>query len=63
MLGQLMIRVFAVKFEAAKTQAWVDSGPEKVIHEAQIRLRQKGWSDVRPAVAVTVRYVEVCCPH
>ena len=46
-------------FEATRVQAWVDAGPEKVKYEAQKRLRAKGWNDVRPAIATTVRCAEL----
>ena len=49
---------FAVWCEATRVQAWIDDGPDKVKYEAQMRLRAKGWSDVRPALATTVRCAE-----
>jgi stress-induced-phosphoprotein 1 len=50
---------FAVRFEATRVQAWIDDGADKVKYEAQMRLRAKGWSDVRPALATTVRCAEL----
>ncbi|KAG1791237.1 uncharacterized protein HD556DRAFT_1386844 [Suillus plorans] len=44
-----------VKFEATARQAWHSDGVENIKQLAQKRLKEKGWSDVRPALSVTVR--------
>ncbi|KAG2128642.1 uncharacterized protein EDB93DRAFT_1184074 [Suillus bovinus] len=44
-----------VKFEATARQAWHSDGVETIKERAQKRLKEKGWSDVRPALSVTVR--------
>jgi hypothetical protein len=54
----LLTTVLLVKFEATKNHAWVEGGPEKVMLEAPKRLREKGWNEVRPALATTIRYAE-----
>ncbi|KAG2108957.1 uncharacterized protein F5147DRAFT_693493 [Suillus discolor] len=44
-----------VKFEATARQAWHSDGVENIKELAQKRLKEKGWSNVRPALSVTVR--------
>ncbi|KIJ67014.1 hypothetical protein HYDPIDRAFT_26424 [Hydnomerulius pinastri MD-312] len=44
-----------VMFECEKYQAWPSESLEVVIQQAQERQKSKGWNDVRPALAVTVR--------
>ncbi|KAJ7592878.1 hypothetical protein C8J56DRAFT_929713 [Mycena floridula] len=44
-----------VQLEATKTNAWIDSGAETVIKQAQERLASGGWDNVRPALATTIR--------
>ena len=46
-----------VRFEAQNYNAWTEAGPERVLREAEARLRKGGWDDVRPALSVTVRSV------
>jgi hypothetical protein len=45
-----------VHFEVTARKAWDSEGLEAVKELAQKRLKEKGWDDVRPALAVTVRY-------
>ncbi|KAG2346573.1 hypothetical protein BDR05DRAFT_959508 [Suillus weaverae] len=44
-----------VTFEATARQAWHANGLETIKEQAQKRLKEKGWNDVRPALSVTVR--------
>jgi hypothetical protein len=46
-----------VTFEAQKSEAWTEGGPELIIEEAQKRLRKEGWDSLRPALSVTIRFV------
>lgn len=51
----LELIVSQVMLELTKVKAWDKSGPEEVIEQAQVRLRENGWDDVRPALATTIR--------
>ncbi|OAX35056.1 hypothetical protein K503DRAFT_851394 [Rhizopogon vinicolor AM-OR11-026] len=44
-----------VMFEATARHAWDSEGLETIKEQAQKRLKEKGWNDVRPALSVTVR--------
>ncbi|KAG2126940.1 hypothetical protein DEU56DRAFT_821582 [Suillus clintonianus] len=44
-----------VTFEATARRAWHSDGLETIKEQAQKRLKEKGWNDVRPALSVTVR--------
>jgi stress-induced-phosphoprotein 1 len=44
-----------VYFEATTSKAWNSEGFETIKEFAQKRLKENGWDDVRPALAVTVR--------
>lgn len=44
-----------VYFEVTARKAWDSEGLETVKELAQKRLKENGWDDVRPALAVTVR--------
>ncbi|KAK7045992.1 hypothetical protein VNI00_006987 [Paramarasmius palmivorus] len=44
-----------VMAESQLRNAWTLDGPDKVFQEAENRLLEKGWDDVRPAVSTTVR--------
>lgn len=44
-----------VIMEATQRKAWTDAGPDVIITEAQERLRQNGWEDVRPALSTSIR--------
>lgn len=44
-----------VQLEATRSGAWTDGGPAQVKKEVQARLQTDGWSNVRPAISVTVR--------
>ena len=46
-----------VIFEAQQSNAWVEGDPELIIREAKVRLQKKGWDELRPALATTIRYV------
>ena len=41
--------------EATQRKAWTEAGPDVIIAEAQERLRQNGWEDVRPALSTSIR--------
>ncbi|TDL15598.1 hypothetical protein BD410DRAFT_845061 [Rickenella mellea] len=41
--------------EGASREAWPGEGPERVIELAQIRVREKGWDNTRPALSLTIR--------
>lgn len=45
----------SVIFEVARSQAWVEGGPESIIPQAQARLRSHGWDAVRQAISITIR--------
>lgn len=47
----------AVFFEVSKARPWTEGGSSLVMEEAPKRLARAGWDDVRPALALTVRYV------
>lgn len=44
-----------VYFEVTASKAWDSEGLETVKELAQKRLKENGWDDVRPALAVTIR--------
>ncbi|KAG2369099.1 hypothetical protein BDR07DRAFT_1371671 [Suillus spraguei] len=44
-----------VYFEITARKAWNSEGLETIKEQAQKRLKESGWDDVRPALAVTVR--------
>ena len=44
-----------VIMEATQRKAWTEAGPDVIIAEAQERLRQNGWEDVRPALSTSIR--------
>ena len=44
-----------VIMEATQYKAWTEAGPDVIIAEAQERLCQNGWGDVRPALSTTIR--------
>ncbi|KAF7374501.1 TPR-like protein [Mycena sanguinolenta] len=46
-----------VAFEANRFKPWIESGPEVVIQEALTRQRNEGWDATRPALSITVRYL------
>ncbi|KAI3609899.1 TPR-likeprotein [Moniliophthora roreri] len=41
--------------ESQIRNAWTTAGPDKVFQEAENRLLQEGWDNVRPALSTTVR--------
>ncbi|KAH9927533.1 uncharacterized protein BXZ73DRAFT_78555 [Epithele typhae] len=44
-----------VAWEATMTGAWTAFGAQRVMEEVTKRLKEEGWSKVKPALAVTVR--------
>ena len=48
-----------VIFEAQQSNAWVEGDPELIIREAKVRLQKKGWDDLRPALATTIRLLRL----
>jgi hypothetical protein len=46
-------------FELGTRQAWDTEGLETIKEQSQKRLKEKGWNDVRPALSVTVRCVNI----
>ncbi|KAF7374502.1 TPR-like protein [Mycena sanguinolenta] len=48
-----------VAFEARGYKAWTEGGPEVVIQEALTRQRKDGWDATRPALSITVRYLNL----
>lgn len=56
-LCHTLLTVLLVTFEGQYNEGWREGGAARVIEEASQRLREKGWTAVRRALNITIRYL------